>query len=128
MFSELESLPSMFRLTQTIDGASTVFIIEGRLAGPAIEAIGELIEKLEVEAGGSGPVIVDLMEVTAIDAGGRALLKQLHERGVALRAKGCLNRAIVEGITCCGSRSSGSQGKQVEKMAEANETSKGGAI
>jgi hypothetical protein len=118
----------MFRLTQTVQDASTVFIIEGRLAGPAIEAIGELIRKLEAEAASPGPVIVDLMEVTAIDAGGKALLKDLHARGVTFRAKGCLNRSIVDGITCCGSASTrGSQGKQVETLAGNQEWNKGGA-
>lgn len=117
----------MFRLTQTEEGPSTVFIIEGKLSGQAIEAIGELIRKLEAESEGSGPVIVDLMEVTAIDAGGKNLLKELHARGVTFRAKGCLNRAIVEGITCCGSAASGSPGRQVEATAGSQEMGKGGA-
>jgi hypothetical protein len=117
----------MFRLTQTLEGSSTVFIIEGKLTGPAIDAIGELIRKLESDAGSSGPVIVDLMEVTAIDSGGKRLLKELHERGFSFRAKGCLNRAIVEGITCCGPSVEGSQGKQVETPAPAQEWTKGGA-
>lgn len=117
----------MFRLTQTIESASTVFIIEGKLAGPAIEAIGELIRKLGTEPGSTGPVIVDLMEVTAIDAGGKALLKELHRRGATFRAKGCLNRAIVEGITCCEAGISGSQGRQVGSPAQARESGKGGA-
>ncbi|HUK51836.1 MAG TPA: hypothetical protein VL099_00945 [Candidatus Binatia bacterium] len=114
----------MFRLTQTVEGSSSVFIIEGRLAGPAIEAIGELIRKLEAEAGMVDPVIVDLTEVTAIDAPGKALLKELHHRGASFRAKGCLNRAIVEGITCCGADS---VGKQVETSAQPENWNQGGA-
>jgi hypothetical protein len=117
----------MFKLTQTLEGASTVFIIEGKLAGPAIEAIGELIRKLGAEAGSGGSVIVDLMEVTAIDAGGKALLKELHARGATFRAKGCLNRAIVEGITCGGSSLTGSEGTQVPTPAQPQEWEKGGA-
>jgi hypothetical protein len=117
----------MFRLTQTVEGTSTVFVIEGRLAGPAIEAIGELIQKLEAEADNAGPVIVDLMGVTAIDAGGKTLLKDLNARGVTFRAKGCLNRAIVEGITCCGTAAAGSQGKQVETPVRSQDLGKGGA-
>jgi len=117
----------MFRITQTAESGSTVLIIEGELAGPAIEAIGELICKLGKEAGCTGPVIVDLVEVTSIDAGGKALLKELHSRGFTFRAKGCLNRAIVEGITCCESSLSGSQGRQVEQSAQGQDWGKGGA-
>jgi len=118
----------MFRLTQTVEGSSTVFIIEGSLAGPAIDAVGELIRKLEAGVLSAGTVILDLSEVTAFDSGGKALLAELHARGVTFRAKGCLNRAIVEGITCCGpSTAPGSQGKQVETPAQAQERTKGGA-
>jgi hypothetical protein len=52
-------------------------------------------------------VIVDLMGVTTIDGDGKQLLKDLHARGASFRAKGCLNRAIVEGITCCAPSTAG---------------------
>ena len=116
----------MFRLTQTEEGASTVFIIEGSLAGAAIEAVGELVRKREEDSGRGGPLILDLMEVTAIDANGKELLKSLHSRGVTFRARGCLNRAIVEGITCCGPSLEGSVGKQVERQARPQDWGIGG--
>jgi len=93
----------MFRLTQTEEGDSTVFVIEGRLMGPALAPLGELLRTLRAEVGSNRPVIVDLMGVTSIDAGGKDLLRHLHANGATFRAKGCLNRAIVEGITCCAS-------------------------
>ena len=91
----------MFRLTQTEENGSTVFVFEGKLAGPSLAPLGELLRSLQAELGGNRPVIVDLMGVTAIDHGGKALLKDLHSSGATFRAKGCLNRAIVDGITCC---------------------------
>jgi hypothetical protein len=118
----------MFRLTETVEGSSTVIILEGRLGGPAIEAIGELIRKLETEATSPAPVVLDLREVTGFDSEAKALLAELHARGVTFRAKGCLNRAIVEGITCCGlSSTTEPQGKQVETGGSAQEWTKGGA-
>jgi len=90
----------MFRLTHTEEGGSTVFVIEGKLGGPSLGPLGELLRTLQAEVGGNRPVVVDLMGVTSIDAGGKGLLKELHASGATFRAKGCLNRAIVDGICC----------------------------
>jgi hypothetical protein len=92
---------TMFRLTQTEEGEATVFVIEGKLSGPTLASLGEFLRTLHAEVGCNRPVVVDLMGVTSIDADGKQLLKDLHARGATFRAKGCLNRAIVEGITCC---------------------------
>ena len=91
----------MFRLTQTEEGGSTVFVIEGKLVGPAIAPLEEFLRTLQADVGSHRPLILDLIGVTSIDLGGRELLKHLHANGAIFRAKGCLNRAIVEGITCC---------------------------
>jgi hypothetical protein len=91
----------MFRLTQTEEGDSTVFVIEGKLTGPEVARLGELLRTLRADLGTLRPLIVDLMGVTSMDASGKDLLKHLHADGATFRAKGCLNRAIVEGITCC---------------------------
>src|SRR5208282_6301917 len=97
----------MFRLTQTEEGGATVFVIEGKLSGPTLASLGEFLRTLHAEVGGNRPVIVDLMGVTSIDGDGKQLLKDLHARGASFRAKGCLNRAIVEGITCCAPAAAG---------------------
>jgi ABC-type transporter Mla MlaB component len=91
----------MFRLTQTEEGNSTVLVVEGDLTEPALAPLGELLRTLRADLVRSRPLILDLMGVTSIDAGGKDLLKHLHASGATFRAKGCLNRAIVEGITCC---------------------------
>jgi len=91
----------MFRLTQTEEGDSTIFVIEGKLAGPSLAPLGELLRSLQSEVGSHRPVIVDMTGVTSIDCGGKGLLKDLHANGATFRAKGCLNRSIIDGITCC---------------------------
>ena len=91
----------MFRLTQTEEGDSPVLVVEGKLTGPALAALSDLVKTFRPDLGNKGPLVVDLMGVTSIDAEGKDLLKDLHARGATFRAKGCLNRAIVEGITCC---------------------------
>jgi ABC-type transporter Mla MlaB component len=97
----------MFRLTQTEEEGATVFVIEGKLSGPTLTPLGEFLRTLHAEVGGNRPVIVDLMGVTSIDGDGKQLLTDLHARGASFRAKGCLNRAIVEGITCCAPATAG---------------------
>jgi hypothetical protein len=101
---------TMFRLTQTEEGGATVFVIEGKLSGSTLASLGEFLRRLHAEVGGNRPVIVDLMGVTSIDGDGKQLLKDLHARGATFRAKGCLNRAIVEGITCCAPATAGAVG------------------
>jgi len=105
----------MFRLTQTEEGGATVFVIEGKLSGPTLASLGELIRTLHGEVGGNRPVIVDLMGTTSIDADGKQLLKELHARGATFRAKGCLNRSIIEGITYGAPTTAGAAGKTEQK-------------
>jgi anti-anti-sigma regulatory factor len=88
----------MFRLTDTEENGQAVFIIEGRFAGPAVAAIREFLRQQDSEGRGN-PVLVDLMGVTMIDAAAKELLAEFHARGAKFRAKGCLNRAIVDQIT-----------------------------
>lgn len=91
----------MFRVTQIEEGSRIVFIVEGKLTGATLGSLAELVKRLPKEAEGVQPILVDLTGITSIDSEGKQLLKELHSRGATFRAKGCLNRAIVEGITCC---------------------------
>jgi len=91
----------MLRVTRKQDGAETVIIVEGKLTAATLGPLAELVKAIPGTAGVGQPILVDLMGVTLIDAEGKQLLRELHNRGAVLRAKGCLNRAIVEGITCC---------------------------
>jgi ABC-type transporter Mla MlaB component len=64
----------------------------GRRARPLLEGVDRQRAARAVH--------VDLDGVTFIDAGGRALLRTMHEEGAKLAAcSGCMTRAIVEEIT-----------------------------
>ena len=91
----------MLRVTESEEGGSYVLVVEGRLTGETLGPLSELLKRLPVASRGTKPVLVDLMGVTSIDAEGKQILKEFHSRGATFRAKGCLNRAIVDGITCC---------------------------
>jgi len=82
-------------------------MVEGKLTGATLGPLSELLRRLPAAFEGAKPVLVDLMGVTSIDAEGKQILKDLHSRGATFRAKGCLNRAIVDGITCCAPESVG---------------------
>jgi len=90
----------MLRVTESEEGGNFVLVVEGKLTGASLGPLSELLHALPAAVGGVRPLLVDLMGVTSIDAEGKRLLKELHSRGATFRAKGCLNRVIVDGITC----------------------------
>jgi len=75
-------------------------IIEGRLAGPWVEELRAYCRGTV----GHQPrcIVINLAGVTFVDAEGKALLAQLWQQGVELRASGCLTRCVVEQITKAG--------------------------
>ena len=87
----------MLKITidNTIDAATLK--LEGRLAGPWV---GELERSWRAVKDDSRdkPVMVDLCEVTFVDAEGRKLLSWMYEQGARLRTFGCLAKGIVEEI------------------------------
>ena len=78
--------------------------LEGRLAGPWV---GELERSWGAVKDDSRdkPVLVDLCEVTFVDAEGRKLLSAIYEQGARLRTFGCMAKGIVEEIVQAHSRS-----------------------
>jgi len=56
-----------------------------------------LLDRPTIEAN-TASIRVQLDAVTFIDAGGKALLRMMHEQGAALAASGCMTRAILEEI------------------------------
>jgi len=84
----------MLRITTEKKRGKTVLSVEGRLAGPWVEALEQCWRTRAPEEKFS----VDLCGVSFIDAAGKALLKEIHEQGGKLIAEGCLNEAIVQEI------------------------------
>ena len=75
---------------------ATTLLLEGRLAGPWVEEL----DRCWHQVSGAQPtrVIVDLHNVTFVDAQGKGILKEMRKHGAELRASGCLMRCIVEEI------------------------------
>ena len=88
----------MLRITVHDKPEALMFQLEGRLAGPWVRELDECWRA--TLAGQRKPTLrVDLTEVTAIDAAGRACLAALHRQGAELIAADCLMKAVVAEIT-----------------------------
>ena len=75
---------------------SLTLVLEGRLAGPWVEELQAAWHALPTN--GHDRVVINLADVTYIDAKGKALLARLWREGAELRASGCLTRCVVEEI------------------------------
>jgi anti-anti-sigma regulatory factor len=97
----------VLKITSQLDPVKQdmVLVLEGRLAGPWVEELRTYCRRV-VETD-RWCTMIDLTGVTFVDAEGKALLAQLWQQGVELRASGCLTRCLVEDIrkvgrTTCG--------------------------
>jgi ABC-type transporter Mla MlaB component len=88
----------MLRITVHDKPGALTFQLEGRLAGPWVRVLQECWQSALARQ--RRPTLrVDLTEVTAIDAAGRACLAALHRRGAEFVAADCLMKAVVAEIT-----------------------------
>jgi hypothetical protein len=91
----------MIRVTKTEEPSKTVVTIDGQLSG---ESVG-LVETCCKEAESDGkPVYLFLRDVTAIDDGGRLLLRHLALNGIHVSGKGVYTSYVVEEWTTVNSR------------------------
>jgi outer membrane protein len=90
----------MLKITVQRDETKSTLLLEGKLAGAWV---AEVENSWAAESAKAKEVLVDLNEVTFVDAEGKALLTKLHEAGATLICKGCLTRAIV--AQACGESS-----------------------
>src|ERR1700683_5487592 len=91
---------TMLKITVQRDETKSTLLLEGKLAGAWV---AEVENSWSAERTKAKEVLVDLNEVTFVDAEGKALLTKLHEAGATLSCKGCLTRAIV--AQACGESS-----------------------
>ncbi len=75
----------------------TSFVLEGKLVGPWVKELEKHWESA-LAASSSRTMLVDLAEVSFIDAEGRALLARMRQKGVRLLSAGVLINAIVAEI------------------------------
>lgn len=89
----------MLKITSQLDPVreDMSLVLEGRLAGPWVEELRTYCRR--VLGTQQRCTMIDLTGVTFVDAEGKALLAQLWQQGVELRASGCLTRCLVEDIT-----------------------------
>jgi len=71
--------------------------LEGKLAGPWVDELERSWSAVRDDSENK-LVMVDLCEVTFVDAEGRRLLTWMYERGARFRTSGCVAKTIVEGI------------------------------
>jgi hypothetical protein len=88
----------MLRITIHEKPGTLTFQLEGRLAGPWVRVF-QACWQGALEGPRQPTLRVDLTEVTAIDAAGRACLATLHRRRAEFIAADCLTRAVVSEIT-----------------------------
>ena len=85
----------MLKISNRSDGATTIFDLEGKLAGPWVDELEQCWQRAVSDG---RRVCVVMKTVTFIDAAGRKLLTAMHRQGAELVAHGCMTKAIVEEI------------------------------
>ena len=85
----------MLKITNRNEGVTTIFELEGKLAGPWVD---ELEKCWRQALGHDRQIRVVLKTVAFIDAAGRRLLTDMHRQGTDLVAHGCMTKAIVEEV------------------------------
>ncbi len=88
----------MLRITVHDQPEALTFQLEGRLGGEGVLALEECWQSA-VTREHEAILLVDLTEVTAIDAAGRACLVALHRQGAEFIAADCLTKAMVTEIS-----------------------------
>jgi outer membrane protein len=88
----------MLRITTEHKKGRITLAVEGRLAGPWVQALEECWRDLRA----SSPhekYQIHLCGVSFIDPAGKLLLTEIHRQGGQLMAEGCLNQAVINEIT-----------------------------
>jgi len=87
----------VLRITTRVIAGDLGLFIEGRLAGPCV---GELEKCWRRAVAGESPLpaVVDLTEVSFVDAHAKQLLSQMHKQGIKLIATGLMSKLVVEEI------------------------------
>lgn len=81
----------------TVDRGSNRLVLEGSLTGPWVDTLDQSWRDA-LASHAAGAIVVDLSEITFVDARGKALLAAMHHAGAALTAHGSMNQALVDEI------------------------------
>jgi len=87
----------MLKITTVTEPDRIRLKLDGKLAGPWVE---ELARAWESTTGGSEHrhIVVNLSEVTFIDADGKRLLARMFQQGAEFEAGGCMTSCVIEEI------------------------------
>lgn len=103
----------MLKITVVESEDDITFVLAGRLVGPWVEELRRCWQSQRASrVCRVGVYRVDLVDTTAVDDDGKALLMEMHRHGAEMKTRGCLMRAIVDGLTgsCPGDTAHGSPG------------------
>jgi ABC-type transporter Mla MlaB component len=103
----------MLRITSEIGDRTVTLRLEGRLAGPGLQALEECWQKSRALPRQLARY-VDLTGVTFIDSAGTACLATMYRQGAEFIATDCMTKEIVAEIT----RSSLADGSQIAPTIE----------
>ncbi len=87
----------MLRITVQTEAGKTVLKLDGKITGPwvkELESCWEMLRRVQARKA----MVVDLGNVTFINAAGSQLLERMHREGAELLGEGPLTRSIVEEI------------------------------
>jgi anti-anti-sigma regulatory factor len=85
----------MLKVTVLNGGSESRIKVEGKLFAPWVSELASAWEQA-LQAGSGKKIVVDLSEMTFIDADGKAILLSFIDQGASLVARGICNEHIVE--------------------------------
>ena len=88
----------MLKITMNTVTPDIMVKLEGRLAGLWVEELEKAWNTIRA-GNDSEKARVDLQGVTYVDDGGKELLQRIHQQGGALKASGCMTKALVDELT-----------------------------
>jgi anti-anti-sigma regulatory factor len=86
----------MLRVTIKKEEPIEIWELEGKLSGDWVQELERCWR--ERPSRERAQIQVNLKAVSYIDASGKQLLKEMHERGVEIKGCGCMIRAVVEDV------------------------------
>ncbi len=87
----------MLRITNKEIAGNFGLLVEGRLCGACVSEL-EKCWRRAVAGDTPVPTVIDLTDVSFIDANGKQLLTQMHEHGIKLVATGLMSKFVVQEI------------------------------
>ena len=88
----------MLRITVRQNADSTTLRIEGRLIGPWVQELRTIWTNVR-SAPGPDRVVINLTDITIVDAHGRSLLAEISSAGAVLTGSGLLAKALIADVT-----------------------------